>query len=128
MSRRFLAVFIIVSVLLSSPASALQARPQHSTRTVQTPLVTSLQQHDTSATSLPTAGVAFVPPVVKPLYPSPQKTESASVTLSGPTTGRIGTAYTFTTTVSPISATMPITYVWQATGQPPVTRTLPAPR
>jgi len=45
------------------------------------------------------------------------------VTISGPTTGITNTAYTFTATVSPFTAAQPITYAWQATGQPPVTHT-----
>ena len=35
----------------------------------------------------------------------------------------ISTTYTYTVTVSPITATLPITYVWRATGQSPVTHT-----
>jgi pimeloyl-ACP methyl ester carboxylesterase len=46
-----------------------------------------------------------------------------SVAISGPTTGIPQTGYTFTATVSPISATVPITYLWEATGQSPVTNT-----
>jgi hypothetical protein len=45
------------------------------------------------------------------------------VVISGPTTGMVNTAYTFTATVSPITATQPITYVWRATGQDPMTHT-----
>ena len=33
------------------------------------------------------------------------------------------TAYTLSATVSPVTATQPITYVWQARGQSPVTHT-----
>ena len=40
--------------------------------------------------------------------------------ISGPTTGLIQRAYTFTATVSPPDAALPITYEWQATGQPRV--------
>ena len=40
-----------------------------------------------------------------------------SVALSGPTTGTVNAAYTFTATTSPVTATLPITYCWQATGQ-----------
>ncbi len=42
------------------------------------------------------------------------------VTLSGPATGYTGTTYTFNATVTPVSATLPITYVWMpapASGQ-----------
>ncbi|MDM8520078.1 choice-of-anchor Q domain-containing protein [Anaerolineales bacterium HSG6] len=35
-----------------------------------------------------------------------------SATINGPITGFINTEYTFTTTIMPISATLPITYVW----------------
>jgi parallel beta-helix repeat protein len=45
------------------------------------------------------------------------------VTLTGPTTGMINIAYAFTATVSPITTTQPITYVWQATNQSQVTHT-----
>ena len=45
----------------------------------------------------------------------------AAVSIAGPFEGVINTAYTFTATVSPITATPPITYFWQATGQSPIT-------
>ena len=45
------------------------------------------------------------------------------VWIAGPTKAAVNTAYTFNATVSPITATRPITYVWQATGQSPVTHT-----
>ena len=43
------------------------------------------------------------------------------VTIRGPTTGTAGTPYTFTAAVSPLTATQPITYVWQASGQSSLT-------
>ncbi len=46
-----------------------------------------------------------------------------NVTPSGPTTGLISRPYTFTATINPITATQPITYVWQAIGQPAITNT-----
>ncbi|CAG0935029.1 hypothetical protein TFLX_03853 [Thermoflexales bacterium] len=46
----------------------------------------------------------------------PAPTPPASVVVDGPAIGVINTSYTFTATVSPITATTPITYVWQATG------------
>jgi hypothetical protein len=45
------------------------------------------------------------------------------VEVTGPMTGTVDTACTFHAAVSPITATQPITYVWQATGQPSVTHT-----
>jgi CSLREA domain-containing protein len=45
------------------------------------------------------------------------------VTIDGPTTGDVQGSYTFTATSSPISATLPITYIWQATGHMSVTHT-----
>ena len=47
-----------------------------------------------------------------------------SVIIGGPTTGTVDTAHTFTAIVSPVTATLPITYYWQATDQSPVTHTL----
>lgn len=41
-----------------------------------------------------------------------------SVSLSGPTQGYVNTHHTFLATVSPISATLPISYTWEADGQP----------
>jgi hypothetical protein len=41
--------------------------------------------------------------------------------ITGPTTGTVNTAYSFYATVGPGTATQPITYTWQATGQAPVT-------
>jgi PKD repeat protein len=46
-----------------------------------------------------------------------------SVTITGPGEGTPGVAYVFTATVEPLSTTLPITYVWQASGQEPITRT-----
>ncbi|MCB0156023.1 MAG: hypothetical protein KDF65_14605, partial [Anaerolineae bacterium] len=48
---------------------------------------------------------------------------ATGLTLSGPTTGDVATGYSFTATVSPVSATQPFTYVWQATDKAPVSRT-----
>jgi 3',5'-cyclic AMP phosphodiesterase CpdA len=43
-----------------------------------------------------------------------------AATIGGASTGLVQTANTVTAAVSPITATLPITYVWQATGQAPV--------
>ncbi len=55
--------------------------------------------------------------VVLPAGPEPP----AAVSIAGPIEGVIDTGYTFTATVSPITAGLPITYFWQATGQSPIT-------
>jgi uncharacterized repeat protein (TIGR01451 family) len=47
--------------------------------------------------------------------------ELNDVQITGPDTGVLSTTYTFTATVSPITATTPITYIWEATGIPSVT-------
>ena len=59
------------------------------------------------------AAVVVLPPVQPP----------TAVSIAGSTEITVNTAYTFTATVSPISATLPITFYWQATGQLPVTDT-----
>ncbi|MBN1891121.1 MAG: hypothetical protein JW850_24200 [Thermoflexales bacterium] len=46
------------------------------------------------------------------------------VNLEGPTQGMATGDNDFTASVSPIMATKPITYIWQATGQAPVTQTV----
>jgi len=46
--------------------------------------------------------------------------EISSVTIAGPTKGITGTPYVFIAAVAPSTATLPITYTWQATGQTPV--------
>ncbi|CAG0933896.1 Amicyanin-alpha [Thermoflexales bacterium] len=46
-----------------------------------------------------------------------------SMSIAGPRGGVADVTHTFTATVSPITATQPITYFWQATGQTPVTHT-----
>ncbi|NJN67808.1 MAG: PKD domain-containing protein, partial [Chloroflexaceae bacterium] len=43
------------------------------------------------------------------------------VSISGPTEGQTGETYTFTAEVSPSDASEPVTYVWGAIGQDPVT-------
>ncbi len=59
---------------------------------------------------------AFVAKVVNiPVLPE-------NLELVGSDSGLIGSTYHFTATTAPISTTIPITYVWQATGQTPVTR------
>ena len=45
----------------------------------------------------------------------------AGVSLDGPSAGMDSVPYIFTAAVSPMTATLPITYVWQTGGQPPVT-------
>jgi len=47
----------------------------------------------------------------------------AGVTIGGPAAGFILAGYTFTATVSPVTAAQPITYSWQAVGQSPVVHT-----
>jgi hypothetical protein len=49
--------------------------------------------------------------------------EPSDVVISGPTTGITQTTYTFTADVSPSTAALPITYVWQATNQSQETHT-----
>jgi PKD repeat protein len=46
-----------------------------------------------------------------------------TLTLSGPITGSINQTLTFTASVQPESAAQPITYIWQPSGQPPITHT-----
>lgn len=46
-----------------------------------------------------------------------------SVEIAGPQEGLAGTAYPFTAVVEPISTTLPVEYIWQASGQEPVTHT-----
>jgi hypothetical protein len=45
-----------------------------------------------------------------------------AVSVSGPATGRVRSGYTFTATVDPPEAALPITFVWHATEQSSVTR------
>jgi predicted lipoprotein with Yx(FWY)xxD motif len=47
----------------------------------------------------------------------------SGVSTSGPTEGTVNAAYVFTATASPVTATLPITFTWQASGQAPVTHT-----
>jgi subtilisin family serine protease len=43
-----------------------------------------------------------------------------AVEINGPITGFTGDNYAFTVNISPITATQPITYMWEATGQSPI--------
>jgi PKD repeat protein len=45
------------------------------------------------------------------------------VTIDGTEAGLVGQTYTFTATVEPLSITLPVEYVWETTGQPPLTHT-----
>ncbi len=58
--------------------------------------------------------------------PPPQEVEVvelATMQMSGPTEGKLDTTYTFTATVAPYDATMPITYTWYASNQEPEAHT-----
>lgn len=46
-----------------------------------------------------------------------------SVEISGPDQGKVDESLTFTATVAPVDAGLPITYIWQLEGQPPITHT-----
>jgi len=50
-------------------------------------------------------------------------TALSGVDISGPTTGVLGSLHTFTATVAPTTATLPITYTWQTAGQTDVVTT-----
>lgn len=47
----------------------------------------------------------------------------ARITVAGPTTGMLRTGYTFTATVTPLTAAQPITYFWEATDYAALSRT-----
>ena len=49
--------------------------------------------------------------------------ELGAVAISGPVEGTPGEVYTFTADILPITASEPITYVWEATDQLPITHT-----
>ena len=50
----------------------------------------------------------------------------AGINLSGPSAGLVDTPYSFDASVYPIATVKPVVYVWQATGQTPVTHTADA--
>jgi hypothetical protein len=47
----------------------------------------------------------------------------SAVAIEGPTYGLLNRSYSFTSTVSPITALTPLTYTWSITGQTPFTTT-----
>jgi hypothetical protein len=47
----------------------------------------------------------------------------ADIEIAGPFLGAIGDTHTFTATTSPLTASVPVTYVWEATDQAPVIHT-----
>jgi hypothetical protein len=55
------------------------------------------------------------------LYSAPLNGPIESVSISGPITGDVNTAYTFTSLVSPESATTPIAHIWRAPAHSPGT-------
>lgn len=58
-----------------------------------------------------------------PLTITVQTVSPANVSITGPATGIPHSDYMFSAGVDPITTTTPITYVWEATGQSPVTTT-----
>lgn len=69
------------------------------------------------------AGIQASQTMVVVAPPPPTAVAVEGVALSGPLSGTVGSMATFTATVTPLSATLPITYVWAVTGQPPITCT-----
>lgn len=65
-----------------------------------------------SATTILDVVISAEPPADVPV---------TAVSLSGPVTGTITNTYAFTTTAWPMTATVPVTFVWEATGQTAVT-------
>ena len=57
----------------------------------------------------------FYSSALPPIYQPP-----VSASIAGPNEGRPGSTYRFTATVNPITATLPVTYFWEATGQAPI--------
>ncbi len=55
------------------------------------------------------------------VYYADLQTLLAGIEIAGPTLGLVGTSYTFTATAHPPTATQPIYFDWQVTGQPPIT-------
>jgi len=53
-----------------------------------------------------------------------QPVSPTMVTISGASEGFVSSVNYFTTTVEPISTTLPLKYVWQANGHPPITHTV----
>jgi hypothetical protein len=51
-----------------------------------------------------------------------QDVAPGAVTIDGPSAGQTGVTYIFTATVNPPTATLPITFTWQASDQSPVTQ------
>jgi hypothetical protein len=49
-------------------------------------------------------------------------TPPTSVSISGPVSGLLGSSYNFTASVEPSSTTLPLTYLWEADGQQPITQ------
>jgi hypothetical protein len=47
----------------------------------------------------------------------------AQATLSGPTSGKTHVDYDFTASALPVTATLPVTYVWEVSGHPTITQT-----
>ena len=45
------------------------------------------------------------------------------ITISGPTSGELETGYVYTSAVNPITTTVPLIYLWQATDYAPFTMT-----
>ncbi len=72
-------------------------------------------------TSIPAAGVLTVYAIT-----STGSTPPSNLLISGPTSGAVNTANTFTASVNPSTTTLPLTYVWQATGQSTLTRVINA--
>ncbi|MGB9724245.1 MAG: hypothetical protein ACPL7G_10165 [Chloroflexia bacterium] len=71
------------------------------------------------ATSAPFVGAGEARSSGPALAAFPESGPLQSVSISGPTSGSVNTAYTFVATAAPPTATLPIAHVWRATEQGP---------
>ncbi|MBC8253875.1 MAG: hypothetical protein H8E35_07590, partial [Ardenticatenia bacterium] len=102
---------------------------------IETPTGTPIIETPTDTTTVETpTGTPIIetPPITPavetltatPIYEPTKETVSPNkVVISGPTTGVVQVGSTFTATASPVTATRPITFTWQATGQRSETHT-----
>lgn len=90
-------------------SDAIQGEIITSAVQIGTTAVDPISENNEAKASFLVRGVIYLPPV--------------QVTISGAPTGTVGAAYSFTAATASLAATSPLTYIWEATGRPPVTHT-----
>jgi hypothetical protein len=122
-THKALGVFLTLGMLCASLVVVAQASAGHPEppRSMQALQVASPRTGGVGTGGLPPAPIAPTGPMPSVDGGVSGLTSSIGVTITGPVTGTVAEPCAFLAAAGPVTVTTPITYAWEATGQPPVT-------